>query len=367
MSIQTEDILILRSIIDYRILVEDPTRLITGGNYYIDEMFEPAYVKKSFERLLLDGLIRQNDPKEFLPFFNKAELQKLLTNTGLKGLRQLAKDPLIELASQNLADEDIVQSDYYKPYYQITDEGLETIDKYTNVIWFIQNRFKIFGRSDHSNKFSTQYFFTHPYVDPYKEMIAYYENKNYDVTGRLYLLKRDFKESINYGIKSITKTLSKSIKYSIESSYGIDIFSFKREFIELDWISEAYSNIDENEKDFSSVIKESYNNLQYKNEVSMQFFSDIVNALLLNDVDVFDSLESKLISTLQDMVPEKDNFEKLEEQVMVAQENEAALLDLLISHMDLELLTRMKERIELRIAEIKDIWKISTAFIITNK
>ena len=175
------------------------------------------------------------------------------------------------------------------------------------------------------------------------------------MTGRLYFLKRDFKESINYGIKSITKTLSKSIKYSIESSYGIDIFSFKREFIELDWISEAYSNIDENEKDFSSVIKESYNNLQYKNEVSIQFFSDIVNALLLNDVDVFDSLESKLISTLQDMVPEKDNFEKLEEQVKVAQENEAALLDLLISHMDLELLTRMKERIELRIAEIKDI------------
>ncbi|MEO1781548.1 hypothetical protein [Enterococcus diestrammenae] len=355
MAIKAEDILVLSSIQDKRVQVANPYRLITGSFFMVNDVSEHFDIDKSIDRLYSEGLIRKNFPKEYIPYFNVAELKNLLTEIGCKKIKTKTKYSLVELAKVHLSDENIINSPLYKPFYIITDSGFEALEKYHNVVWFSLYKYDIYGHSDHNNRFNIQYFFSHPEIDPYEEMVEYFQDKNDEVVGRLYYLKNDFRNSVLYGIKTITSIFTESIDNAAGSKYRIESYNLQRIFWSVEWVKKSYSHFAEDSNQFIDEIQNCYDTFKYKNEIAFDLFSEIVFKVLLNEVEDFSSLQLSLINILEENFPDEDDYGDFNERYVAAQADQAALLGLLISHLDLEMLTLMKEQINIRIKEFEEL------------
>ena len=353
-QLNADDIIILNMIVERHPLKSNIGRIVTGGLFLQLSFSRDIDFRKSIPKLLSLNLIRESTPKEYIPYFCVDELKILLKNYYIKGAMRKAR--LIEEAKTHLSDGEIVAESSYKIFYVVSDEGQETLQKYKNVIWFSKHELDIFGYASHNAVFNSQYFFKNYDKDPLTEMLKYFKTKNPEITGKLCALNENYNSAIIYAIQLYTNKLSEIIDLAVENSYRRNNLSFSRIVCFNDWVVNSYIYVCDNEdQKILSNIEINYNDsFRYKEIISIDLFQETLLALLRNEVEMFDMLINQFVSIIEENFPEEeedfDSYQKYMEQKI---DNEVALLDLLIEHLDLEMLEGLKERIELKISEIR--------------
>lgn len=219
-EIKGNDIITLTKIIDKPVLVDDVEKLVTGGTSGL-HLFD-YNADDSMERLYTSGLIRKNRPKEFLKYFTKDDLKKILKKHAfvVSGLSQ--KSSLIDEVERTISDDIIISQKKYKSFYVVTEEGNEALKKYENVIWFNNNKYYIFEWEGGNNRFSEDYFYKNYDKDPIGLLIEYYKDRSQAIMGRLYALREDYDNAIICATDTCTMNLNENIKDSITNSYHRD-------------------------------------------------------------------------------------------------------------------------------------------------
>lgn len=353
-SLNADDILILNKIVERHPLKNNVDRVVTGGQFCTLLSSQDINFRKSIPKLLSLRLIRENTPQEYIPYLYVDDLKLLLKNYDINGA--IRKDRLVEEANIHLSNEEILSYSSYKIFYVVSEEGQEALEKYKNVIWFSEHENDIFGYGDHNAVFNSQYFFKNYNKDPLTEMIQYFKGKNPEITGKLYAFDEDYNVAIVYAIQLYTNKLSEVINSAIDNSYRRNNLSFAQIVRFNDWVVNSYIHVcdSENQKILSDIEINYNNNFKFKEIVPSSLFQETLIALLRNEVEIFDMLINQFVTIIEENYPEEeedlDRYQKYMEQKI---DSEVALLDLLIKHLDLEILEELKERIELRISECK--------------
>ncbi|MGH1647616.1 hypothetical protein ABE945_07630 [Enterococcus gilvus] len=353
-----DDIYVLYKMINKPVLKENVNRRVTKGEFklYLDS--RGINIKTSISRLLKAGLIRENTPKEFLKHLTTSDLKKLLNRQG-----SLTKDLLVEEAKATLSDEEVRNHRKYMTIYMVSDLASDTLKKYENLIFYFEKVDDIFGYGERNVRFNASYFFKNPALNPLDVIFEYYKNKNPEIAGRVCYLREEYDSAIFYGIKLNTKKLSVNIENIIERSYYE--YSFKLEQVKIfdRWFTGAYGRIESSEDNVKEWIRQEYKQtFKYTELISYDLFERAHFAILYEESEeiVRISLEiDKLIKdkyfSKQDEQESKDAIDGIRrvEEYYEQTAKDLALLDLLIGHLDLELLYGLRERVDLRISERK--------------
>ena len=338
-------------------LVDSISRIVTGGLFSQNDLLD-YNIADSVDRLYRAKLIRKNNPREFLNYFNIDDLKSILKKNliSTRGLSQ--KSSLVDEVEKNISDEEIITHKKYKSYYVVTEEGKKVIEKYNSVIWFHENQEMIFGWQGGNNRFNTEYFYKNYDKSPINLLIEYYSDRSAEITGKLYFLEEKYDTAISYATDVHTINLNEVIIESVQNYYWRNrerpdyfIRGRNREF---HWINFVYKQIFDQEKLIDSSIEKSYKNIfEYKDLVTKELFTNIIQALLQNDEYDLKKYGLELIARIDEKYPDEPDHYEEEKTYHESMLKDVALLDLLIAHLDLELLEQLKERIELKIEEWK--------------
>lgn len=356
-EIKGNDIITLTKVIDKPVLVDDVEKLVTGGTSGL-HLFD-YNMDDSVERLYTSRFIRKNKPKEFLEYLTANDLKKILKKHAfiVSGLSQ--KSEYIDEVEKLISDEVIISQEKYKSFYIGTAEGKDALKKYENVVWFHRNKDKIFGWRDGNNRFNEEYFYKNYDKDPIDLLIEYYKDRSQEITGRLYSLREDYDTGILYATNSYTINLNKYLKDLIEASYLRD--KEKTDYLfrthNNEWIDFVYKQVFDKEDLIDSSITESYSNLfEYKNLVTKNLFTNIIQAMLQSEKYDLKKYTLELITIVDEKYPNEPVYDEIAEQrYRESMLDNSALLDLLIEHLDLDLLEQLKDRVDLKIEEWKNI------------
>lgn len=351
------DIITLNTIATKPVLVSDIEKVVTGGSSSLSSF--DYNIEESRGRLYTAGLIRENKPKEFLKYFTIDDLKKILKKHAfvVSGLSQ--KTSFIDEVERIIPDEVIISQAKYKSFYVVTEEGSKALEKYANVTWFHHNKLKIFGFQEGNNRFNVDYFFKEYDKNPADLLIDYYASRDQRITGRLYSLKEDYATAIIYATNTYTVNFNNLIERLIDNPYNRDkdraIYFLKEN--DSEWIDSVYKQVFEKEKLIDTSIEESYNKLfKYRDFVTKNLFTNIIKTLLQNENYDLKEYVLELIDIVDEKYPNEPVYDEIsEKRYRESILNQAALLDLLVDHLDLELLEQLKERVELRIEEWKSI------------
>ena len=345
-----DDIKILSMIKRKPFQVKNIDRYVTGGlvNLYAENGIN---LKGSIHRLIQAGFIRENKPKEYLIYFNKDVLKELLNDYPINSTGH-TKDWLIEKASKYLSDNEIIAQKQYCGFYLITSSGEEILVKHKALLWFFEHKEYLFSSQAPNRQFNKYYFFNNPTIDPVKKMIPYFSTRNAEITCKLYILQENYNNAFKYAIEAWTNEFEKILKRSLRGTVnefiimqGIWIDGFQG------MIETALSRVENQENLVNLEIEKNYNEkFEYKNIVSKDFFTELFYSYWDNDLTLIESNNEKLVKLLHEKYqPEKS----VNEPIQTETDLHDALLDLLIPHLDLEILTELKDRIDSRIAKIK--------------
>lgn len=367
-DIKGNDIITLDRITKKPILVNDVSRIVTGGaSFQFDQV--DYNIEESVNRLLSVGLIRENRPKEYLSYFNIDDLKKILQTNGFSFRGASNKSALVDEVQQNIPDEEIIEHKKYKPFYVVTDEGEEALKKYVNVIWFYYNRYEIFGWQGGNNRFNSEYFFKNYDKNPIELLFDYYQDKDPEIAGKLLALGEDYEEAMRYAIVFYTINLNDIIRKSAVEVYYRDRYRNTPDRFLIDyqtdtsWIGSTFKKIYDKTELIDSFKSDCYiRYFDYKELVSIDLFSNIIQAQLENEEYDLKKYGRELLKIVDTEYPDDEptHNEAAERDYRESMLQNAALLDLLIDHLDQELLESLKERIELRIEEWKKIKKKPT-------
>ncbi|MBO0409492.1 hypothetical protein JZO81_00405 [Enterococcus hulanensis] len=359
-SLNGEDIVILQTMLENYPMKGNLDRLVTGGGFFpISSSVEIGH-KKIIAKLLGLDLIRENVPNEYLTYFTKSDLLVLLEKYNVK--KSSTKDLLIEEAIRYLSDDEITSYKSYKTFYVVSDEGKKILEKHKNVIWFIEQERFIFGIRKTDAIFNTHYFFNHPENEPLTEMIEYFKTKDPEIVGKLHYLNDDYVPAIKYAIQFYTTSLSSEVKKSINNRFHLDFFDLTRTVRNDSWILDSYIQISNYDNlDISSIIESNYeNNFEHKDVIKKDLFMKTIYALIKKEVGEVDKFTDQYKEQIKNTYTKDGDLK--EELLNTTFENyltqeaakEVALLDLLIEHLDIEMLTALKNRVELKISEYEE-------------
>jgi|GEM_PF-1676348 len=353
-----DDIYVLYNLINKPVLKANVNRKVTGGKFEIYLESRAINNKTSISRLLKAGLIRENTPKEFLKYLTTSDLEKLVNRQG-----SLTKDLLVEEAKATLSDEEVRNHRKYMTIYMVSDLASDTLKKYENLILYFEKREDIFGHRERNGRFNAPYFFKNPTLDPLDEIFKYYKDKNPEIAGRVCYLREKYDSAIFYVIKLNTKNFSAKLDEIIDCFYYE--YSFKLEQVKIfdAWISGSYARIESTEDNVKEWIRQEYKQtFKYTELISYDLFERAHFAILFEESEEIVRVSSEINELIKDKYFSKQDEQDSEgsidsirriEQYYEKTAKDLALLDLLIGHLDLELLYGLRERVDLRISERK--------------
>lgn len=359
LALNGDDVVILKTMLERHPVKGNLDRVLTGGQFLPSSMITEVNHKRIITKLLGLGLVRENYPKEYLPYFRVGDLCLLLEKYNIK--KSIGKVRLIEEAAKRLSDKEITSYKTYKSFYVVSDEGKDILEKNDNVTWFIEQESFIFGFEKNNAVFNTHYFFNHPDVDPIAEMIGYYKTKDSEIVGKLYFLNCDYESAIECAIKLYTSSIVREIKRNIDDDFYLDFLNLTRTVYLKNWIIDSYIQVSNNGNfDLASIVKLNYeNNFDFKEIISFDLFEKTIYALIKNERREIDQITDLYKKEIASAYPKDDDsdeeFSNTSYKTFLAQEaaKEVALLDLLMEHLDLEMLEELKKRLELKISEYK--------------
>lgn len=353
--LSSNDIITLVTISEEKLSVEDFPKKITGGTVMVRYSERNPTLKLTYKRLLSEGLIRISLPKESVDCRSISELTSLLKIVGYT--KKGAKKDLVKQVKELLTDEEIENSEYYKPFFIITNLGEIRRNEYSGAIWFFKNADSIFGYAGNSYHFSIDYFISNPQLVPMKEMTEYFKERDFFITAQLYFIDEDFANSFAYFVKQAIKDLNKYIGEYIETR-GYQRYFYENEFSGR--FKASYQKLLLTDASFKNYIKPAYeNDFEFKDMINLDDFSEIVHLSIFNNRDTSENLRNK-ISALIDMAsPVDTESNQFKNQYFDTRVNEFiaqefALLDLLIQNFDRKMLEELGKRIEMKIKEFDD-------------
>lgn len=187
------------------------------------------------------------------------------------------------------------------------------------------------------------------------EIFNYYKDKNPEIAGRVCYIKEDYDTGISYAIQSISKMVMTRIDEIVDRSYFFNNFDLRRIFFDS-WIVETYSRMELNEDTLKDLIKQEYNqHFKYTNLLNYELFEKVQLTVMNNESEELVQVSSKVGQLIYDKIDssksdDRESFSKIEEYYKKTAK-ELALLDLLISHLDLELLYGLRDRVDIMINE----------------
>lgn len=352
-----DDIYLLYNMINKPVLKENVNKLITKGDFFLHLNTKEINIHSSISRLLRAGFIRENTPKEFLKYLTVSDIKQLLNRK-----EKLTKDLLILEAESTISDEDIKKHSKYMTFYMVSDLGSEILEKYKNLILFFKKSNEIFGYGEINGRFNTSYFFKNYTHNPLNEIFNYYKDKNPEIAGRVCYIKEDYDTGISYAIQSISKMVMTRIDEIVDRSYFFNNFDLRRIFFDS-WIVETYSRMELNEDTLKDLIKQEYNqHFKYTDLLNYELFEKVQLTVMNNESEELVQVSSKVGQLIFDKYfsesdkidssksDDRESFSKIEEYYKKTAK-ELALLDLLISHLDLELLYGLRDRVDIMINE----------------
>lgn len=352
-----DDIVILKTMLESYPMKGNVDRLVNGSLFFPISSIIEVNQEKIITKLFGLGLIRENTPNEYLTYFTKSDLIILLEKYNVKKSR--TKDLLIEEANRYLSDEEITSYKSYRTFYTVSDEGKKILDKHKNVVWFIEHERFIFGYGKTNAIFNTHYFFNHPDNEPLKEMIEHYGTKDPEISGKLYYLNSDYASAIRCIIQFCTISLSREVKKCLNNKFNLDFFDLSRTVRNDKWIVDSYIQISNYDNlDILSIIELSYeSNFEHKNVIKKDLFIKTIYAFIKEErgeVEKFtDQYKEQIQNTYTKNNNPKEELLNTSFETYLVQEaaKEVALLDLLIEHLDIEMLEALRNRVELKISE----------------
>lgn len=240
-------------------------------------------------------------------------------------------------------------------FYMVSDLGSEILEKYKNLILFFKKSNEIFGYGEINGRFNASYFFKNYTHNPLNEIFNYYKDKNPEIAGRVCYIKEDYDTGISYAIQSISKMVMTRIDEIVDRSYFFNNFDLRRIFFDS-WIVETYSRMELNEDTLKDLIKQEYNqHFKYTNLLNYELFEKVQLTVMNNESEELVQVSSKVGQLIYDKIDssksdDRESFSKIEEYYKKTAK-ELALLDLLISHLDLELLYGLRDRVDIMINE----------------
>lgn len=141
----------------------------------------------------------------------------------------------------------------------------------------------------------------------------------------------------------------------VDRSYFFNNFDLRRIFFDS-WIVETYSRMELNEDTLKDLIKQEYNqHFKYTNLLNYELFEKVQLTVMNNESEELVQVSSKVGQLIYDKIDssksdDRESFSKIEEYYKKTAK-ELALLDLLISHLDLELLYGLRDRVDIMINE----------------
>lgn len=187
------------------------------------------------------------------------------------------------------------------------------------------------------------------------EIFNYYKDKNPEIAGRVCYIKEDYDTGISYAIQSISKMVMTRIDEIVDRSYFFNNFDLRRIFFDS-WIVETYSRMELNEDTLKDLIKQEYNqHFKYTDLLNYELFEKVQLTVMNNESEELVQVSSKVGQLIYDKIDssksdDRESFSKIEEYYKKTAK-ELALLDLLISHLDLELLYGLRDRVDIMINE----------------
>ncbi|WP_257007301.1 hypothetical protein [Enterococcus faecium] len=141
----------------------------------------------------------------------------------------------------------------------------------------------------------------------------------------------------------------------VDRSYFFNNFDLRRIFFDS-WIVETYSRMELNEDTLKDLIKQEYNqHFKYTDLLNYELFEKVQLTVMNNESEELVQVSSKVGQLIYDKIDssksdDRESFSKIEEYYKKTAK-ELALLDLLISHLDLELLYGLRDRVDIMINE----------------
>lgn len=201
------------------------------------------------------------------------------------------------------------------------------------------------------------------------EIFNYYKDKNPEIAGRVCYIKEEYDTGISYAIQSISKMVMTRIDEIVDRSYFFNNFDLRRIFFDS-WIVETYSRMELNEDTLKDLIKQEYNqHFKYTDLLNYELFEKVQLTVMNNESEELVQVSSKVGQLIFDKYfsesdkidssksDDRESFSKIEEYYKKTAK-ELALLDLLISHLDLELLYGLRDRVDIMINEWENILDI---------
>lgn len=355
-----DDIYVLYNMLNKPVLKENVKKLVTKGSFFLRLNTKEIDIQSSVSRLLKAGLIRENTPKEFLPYLTVSDLKHILNRTD-----KITKDSLILEAKSTVSDEKIKKHHKYMTFYIVSDLGNEILEKYKNLILFFNKSHIIFQFGEINGRFNAPYFFKNYTHNPLEEIFNYYQNKDPEIAGRVCYIKEEYDTCISYAIKSITNMVVVCIDKLVERAYYFNGIDFRRTFFDR-WIVDSYTRMEMKEDVFKELIKNNYYKyFKYKDILSYELFERIQLAIMINESEELVRVSSEVNNLILEnyssendkMGSNEDDHTDIISDIEVYYEKtakELALLDLLIDHLDLELLYGLRDRVDIKIQELED-------------
>lgn len=355
-----EDIYVLQNILNKPVLKANSKKLVTGGAFCLYLRNKEINIAKSISKLLDAEFIRESTPKEFLKYFTVSELNQLLNKKP-----GLTKSLLISEAKAILTDEEIKKHNKYMTFYIVSDLGNDILTKYKNLILFFEKSNDIFLYGESNGRFDASFFFKNYTLNPLDEIFNYYKDKRPDIAGRICYIKEDYNIGILYAVQSISKIVATGIDDMKERSYFFDSFNLRRRFVD-EWILETYSRVDLSEDNIIDLIKHEYNQqFQYGNLISYNLFEELQFATMMNEYEKLEKISSEISelvsneyfrkSTESELMENDRDSSSIIEEYYKKTAKDLALLDILIGHLDLELLYGLRNRVDIMINEKEEI------------
>lgn len=229
------------------------------------------------------------------------------------------------------------------------------------MVWFIEQEGFIFGYGKTNAVYNIHYFFNHPDVEPLNEMTEYYSTKDPEIAGKLHYLKGDYVSAIRYIIQFCTISLSREVKKCLNNKFNLDFFELSRTVRNDKWILDSYIQISNYDNlDISSIIELNYeSNFEHKDAIKKDLFIKTVYAFIKEERGEIDTLNDQYKEQIKNTYTKDSHHEEellntpTSFETFLAQEaaKEVALLDLLIEHLDIEMLKALRNRVELKISE----------------
>lgn len=356
-SLNGEDIVILQTMLENYPMKGNLDRLVTGGLFFPISSSAEIDHKKIISKLLNLGLIRENVPSEYLTYFTKSDLIVLLEKYNVK--KSSGKNILIEEAIKFLTEDEIASYKSYKTFCVVSEEGKQVLEKHKNIVWFIEQEGFIFGYGKTNAVYNIHYFFNHPDIEPLNEMIEYYSTKDPEIAGKLHYLKGDYVSAIRYIIQFCTLSLSREVKKCLNNKFNLDFFGLSRTVRNEKWIIDSYIQISNyGNLDISSIIELNYeSHFEHKGVINKDLFIKTVYAFIKEERGELDKLTDQYKEQIKNTYTKdsdpKEELLNTSFETYLAQEaaKEVALLDLLIEHLDIEMLEALRTRVELKISE----------------